>query len=152
MSKQAEIVQSIIDKLKEITTANGYETNIGNNVNDWNSDKIQEGILNYVEVRDAETLFSRPGDPGYFEAAHKQNIQFQILVFFEKEPITTSRKAVVDIYKMIGSNRQYFWDTQQIVIRPIKHLFDIAKEDRTLSGINVLLDVEFVTTLWGLDV
>lgn len=152
MSKQEEIVAAVINKLKEITTANGYVTDIGNNVNDWNSDKIQEGTPEYVEIQDPETVFVKRGEPGYLEQAHKQHLKLQVLLVFEKKPITQSRKAVADVYKLIGSNRQYFWDNHQIIIQPVSHNLDISKEDRTITGAQVILDIEFVTTLWGLDV
>lgn len=128
-----------------------YLTNIGTNINDYNADVIAEGLAEYVEVRDPEAVFIKKGEEGFLELAHKQILKLELFVMFEKKSISYARKAVADIYKCIGVNKWWFWDNHQIVFHPVKHLLDIQKEDRTISGANVFLEIEFITNEWGLD-
>ena len=165
VNSESRTVDSIIDNTHLTVTAaftdtgnditpdriRTYLTNIGLNVNDYNADVIAQGAGEYVEVRDPETVFLKKGDEGFLELAHKQILKLEVFVMFEKKSISYARQAVADVYKCIGANKWWFWDNHQIVFHPIKHLLDIQKEDRTISGANIFLEIEFITNEWGLD-
>ena len=151
MSKEEEIISAFITKLKTITTADGFETDIGTNVNDFNDKTIAADVPVYVELRDAQTNFLQKGDPGFLENAHKQQMIIEIYVQFSKKNIAYARKAVSDIYKMIGINKWQFWDNNKIWIFPLRHQKTVNQEDREISAVKIFLIVEFVTKEWGID-
>ncbi len=151
MTKEEEIISAIILKLQDITTANAYLTNIGNNVNDFNGNTIPTGTESYLEVRDTQVDFIKIGEDDSLELRHNQIMTLEIFVQFEKKDISYARKAAADIYKCIGTNKWYFWDTYQISFKPLRHIKDINKEDRTLTGLKVFLLIEFNTPQWGVE-
>lgn len=55
-SVHEELVSAVIDRLKTITTGNGYRTDIGNSVDDWraDSDEIDAAMLPRLVVKDTE--------------------------------------------------------------------------------------------------
>lgn len=151
MTDEQTIISAVIDRLKLIKTDDGYLTDLGDLVEDWNDETIPSGTPSYVEVRDPETNFLKPGDQGFLVKAHKQKMTLEISAQFEKQKIPVGRNAVKDIYKMIGINKWWFWDNHQVIFRPVKHVKDVVKEDRTYIGVKVILEAEFITHEWGVE-
>lgn len=150
-TKEEEIISAIITKLQGITVANGYLTDIGSNVNDFNDKTIPVNTSEYLEVRDAQTNFVQKGEDGYLENAHKQQLLLEIFVQFEKKDITYSRKAAADIYKLIGTEKWYFWDNHRIRFIPLRHQKTVNQEDREISALKVFVICEFITAEWGVE-
>lgn len=151
MTKEEEIISSIKAKLQTITVANGFLTDIGSNVNDFNDMTIPKDTPTYVEIRDPQTNFVQKGDPDYLENAHAQEMIVELFVQFEKKDITYARKAAADIYKMIGTNKWWFYDTYKIRFTALRHQKVVNQEDRTITALKVFVVVHFVTLEWGID-
>lgn len=151
MTKEEEIISSFITKLKTITTANGFLTSIGSNVNDFNDKTVPADTSEYLEVRDPQTNFLQKGEDGFLENAHKQQMLLEVYVQFNKKDINYARKAAADIYKMIGINKWYFWDTHRIRFIPLRHQKTVSMEDKEISSLKVFLICEFITNEWGYD-
>lgn len=151
MTKEEEIISSFITKLQTITVLNGYLTDIGGNVNDFNDKTIPADTSEYLEIRDVQTNFLQKGEDGYLENAHKQQMILEVFVQFSKKNITYARKAAADIYKMIGTNKWYFWETNKIRFIPLRHQKTVNQDDREMTALKVFLICEFITSEWGVD-
>ena len=152
MTKEEEIITAIISKLQNITVINGYLTDIGSNVNDFNDKTIPADTFEYLEVRDAQTNFLQKGEDGYLENAHKQQMILEVFVQFSKKDITYARKAAADIYKCIGTYKWVpFWDTNRIRFIPLRHQKTVNQEDREMTALKVFLICEFMTLEWGIE-
>src|SRR5574338_499282 len=151
MTKEEEIISSFITKLQTITVLNGYLTDIGGNVNDFNDKTIPADTSEYLEIRDVQTNFLQKGEDGFLENAHKQQMILEVFVQFSKKNITYARKAAADIYKMIGTNKWYFWDTNKIRFIPLRHQKTVNQDDREMTALKVFLICEFITNEWGVD-
>lgn len=151
MTKEEEIINAIISKLQNITVVNGYLTDIGNNVNDFNDLTIPNNTSEYLEIRDAQTNFLQKGEDGYLENAHKQQLFLELFAQFSNKDITYARKAVADIYKVFGTYKWDFWDTNRIRFIPLRHQKTVNQEDREITAVKVFIICEFITTEWGID-
>ena len=151
MTKEEEIITAIISKLQNITVINGYLTDIGNNVNDFNDFTIPEATAEYLEIRDAQTDFIQKGQEGFLENAHKQQLFLELFIQFSNKNITYARKAVADIYKMFGTYKWEFWTTNRIIFKPLRHQKTVNQEAREITAAKVFIICEFITNEWGLD-
>jgi len=151
MTKEEEIITAIISKLQNITVVNGYLTDIGTNVNDFNDLTIPNNTSEYLEIRDAQTNFLQKGEDGYLENAHKQQLFLELFAQFSNKNITYARKAVADIYKVFGTYKWDFWDTNRIRFIPLRHQKTVNQEDREITAVKVFIICEFITTEWGID-
>lgn len=151
MTKEEEIISAIKTKLQTITVANGFNTEVGSNVNDFNDMTIPKDTSEYCEIRDPQTNFAQKGDPDYIENAHAQQMIVEIFVQFEKKDITYARKAAADIYKMIGVNKWWFNDNYQIRFTALRHQKVVNQEDREITGLKVFIICHFVTYEWGVE-
>jgi len=151
MTKEEQIISSFISKLQTITVTNGYLTDIGNNVNDFNDKTIPRESSSYVEVRDTQTNFLQKGDDGFLENAHKQQMMLEIFIQLNKKDISFTRKAVTDVYKVIGLNKWFYWDQMKIRFIPLRHQKAVNQEDREISAVKIFLICEFITPEWGVD-
>lgn len=151
MTKEEEIITAIISKLQNITVTNGYLTEIGSNVNDFNDRTIPNDTSEYLEVRDTQTNFLQKGEDGYLENAHKQQMNLEIFVQFSKKDVTYARKAAADIYKCFGTYKWTWWDTNQIRFIPLRHQKAVNQEDREITALKVFLICEFITNEWGIE-
>lgn len=151
MTKEEEIINAIISKLQNIFVVNGYLTDIGNNVNDFNDLTIPNNTSEYLEIRDAQTNFLQKGEDGYLENAHKQQLFLELFAQFSNKDITYARKAVADIYKVFGTYKWDFWDTNRIRFIPLRHQKTVNQEDREITAVKVFIICEFITSEWGID-
>lgn len=151
MTKEEEIITAIISKLQNITVVNGYLTDIGSNVNDFNDRTVPVDAAEYLEIRDPQTNFLQKGEDGYLENAHKQQLVLELYAQFNKKDINYARKAAADIYKVFGTYKWEFWDTNRIRFIPLRHQKTVNQEDREMSALKVFLICEFITNEWGVD-
>jgi len=151
MTKEEEIITAIIIKLQNITVANGYLTDIGKNVNDFNDFTIPDSTTEYLEIRDAQTDFIQKGQEGFLENAHKQQLFLELFAQFSNKNITYARKAVADIYKMFGTYKWEFWTTNRIFFKPLRHQKTVNQDAREITAAKVFIICEFITNEWGLN-
>ena len=151
MTKEEEIITAIISKLQNITVVNGYLTDIGTNVNDFNDFTIPNNTSEYLEIRDAQTNFLQKGEDGYLENAHKQQLFLELFAQLSNKDISYARKAVADIYKVFGTYKWEFWDTNRIRFIPLRHQKTVNQEDREITAVKVFIICEFITNEWGIE-
>jgi len=93
--------QQIIDKLKEvlnqITTVNGYQTDIGQNVFDWRLEPLRREETPCIVIRDIESYVDDYNNANDI----RLELQFDIIMTTTIEDL---RKALADLKKCLGQN------------------------------------------------
>lgn len=97
------IYQDIIDEwktlLQTIKTANGYETNLGNNVFEWRPTALEENELPGLVFRD------KPGKIAWLSIGKHRNeinVEVEVKVSGSTTPATL-RKCIADLIKCVGT-------------------------------------------------
>lgn len=96
-----QIINALDARLKTITVANGYLTNIGSNVEAWEVAPAEQSELPRVEYRD-EDVESSQGD-GVPEGLHAHRLKITVEVINKGDTaLTEIRKQESDLHKSIG--------------------------------------------------
>jgi hypothetical protein len=140
-SIRQSIVNAVDARLKTIKIANGYETDIGLNVNRWkaipvSSDKEYELIYRDVSC---ETV--------YLEA-HRHKLHFEVEAIIKAGSISDNqvRKMLADILKAIGVDPQ--WSNLAINTHPEGDEINILQTEKIIGGTIIRFAIEFRTKEW----
>ena len=100
-----QIVDAVMTRMAAITTANGYQTNIGSDVHDWRVN-FQQDELPAVSVCDLETIAvnSDPRTDGLTTWA----LTVQICIYSEKDTDPSIiRMMIADVTNAIGTDDRW---------------------------------------------
>lgn len=141
------IITLLIDKLDNITTANGYHTNIGNNVAEWSASAMEPSEdATKVIVKDVgQDWLNESANPT--TGKHLWSLQIQIMVVSADVAPTVQRQMLADIYKAIGvfaDDRNYHHGCY-----PIADEFDVVQNENKVFEILVQIRVDYETGDWS---
>jgi len=159
---QDQIMDAVATACATITTANGYKTDVGNNVFEWktkpwsSTDNEMPGIsfkdatdtITWTKMRSAGTGI--PG--GIWE--HNLRVQFQVAIELADDSTNDAvalktRSAVSDVYRMIRLN--WNWGGLAKWSKPVDHTLELQEEENTLGGSTVSIDIVFETLAYNID-
>lgn len=92
------IIDAILTKLRTITTTNGYETNVGNNIFEWRANPLEESEMPGIVLRDTfpEEIMT--------VGAHEHTLLIELFIFTAgADAVAQARKIIADLNKAMGS-------------------------------------------------
>jgi len=110
MNLRQDLVDWVLERLRDIKVANGYNTNVGLNVHEWRSAPFSVDELPALNVRDIYDEVSY-GEQGARHSLHKLFISIQYLDYGDDLP-RRARAALADIEKALST-----WRTQKRIVR-----------------------------------
>lgn len=144
-SKRQKIVAAVIDRMKEISTGAGYQTDIGATVADWETDFDESDLPAIVvmdTVADVELVGGQP-------PASNQIYRLPVLirVFLRStDSAREARRMLADINRAVGVDR--FWTSEGVQLamwtRPLKEGI-VPAENFEINGAAVELEIAYIT-------
>lgn len=138
-SIRQQIVSAVETRLKTIKVVNGYETDIGLNINVWQTTDFQESELPAIDVRDpSEEVDVRGGN-------HICNLTIEIEA---KVSGTTSaaamRDIIADTIKAIGTDPTFGGLAQDT--RPVTNdSFGFGQNSKKIASIVMTFEARYIT-------
>lgn len=144
---RAQIVAAIIAKLKTITTANGYKTELGSKVYEWGAPRLGAEDLPAAIVRDdTEDLVSE-----YSNARHEFILTVEIEVLTADAATAASIRAardfITDVYKALGQDITL--GGLALDIKPIGNELAHEKAEKTVGGGKASYAVRYRTAAYN---
>jgi hypothetical protein len=138
-SKRQQIMTALITRLQTITVANGYETDIGANVNEWHVTNFEEAELPAVDVRDTtESVEVRGGN-------HDYTLSIQIETKVSGTTAAAKMRDVIgDVIKAIGTDPSLGSLAQNV--RPVQNeIAEIDQKDKRIASILQVFELRYIT-------
>lgn len=141
--KRQNIVNQLKSQLQNITVANGYYTNLGDNVKLFSVIPVEENELPCVVIFDKMNNFASES------FTNSANIFYQSLevvlniVCGGNTVDTVARQLIIDVYKAIGSDTTL--GGYAIDIIPINDELDIEQESKLIASIKINLNILYRT-------
>lgn len=142
-NKREAIMQSIMSALAQISTANGYNTNVGASVHEWRAVPFDPSDLPALNVRD---LFEETevGSPQSKWALRTLYVQIEALTVGQGGP-QLAREIVADIERALG-NVTAFEDGTSIQVEPtLTGRFLLDQHERAFVGVIYEFKVKYQT-------
>ena len=143
-SIRQQIMAAIKTRFQGITVANGYQTNIGQNVSEWKDSPWGQDIVSGVDLRD-------PDCSGTVDAYPTHTFRMIVnAIAFAKSGATTPaeirNKTLGDINKAIGVDPQ--WGGLSINTEPPTDSIIVEQAEKIIGGVDVTFVVVFRTKAW----
>ncbi len=143
-NEQQDIIDAIIARLKTVTTANGYTSDIGKDVREWDiaRDSAEEvGKQSITDVRDNGDVDVT--DKDFFE--HDMPVEITVHVA-GGTAVTQARDIIYDIYRAIGTDPEL----SSLVNKtsPQNHRVEVDQGERRVSRVVVNIYCKFSTRKW----
>ncbi len=110
-SRRESIVAAIHTALQTITTANGYETNLGQHGFKWKGGPWQSGELPGYDLRDVADEINAANNGGSTVGLNREDHRLQVEIHLATSAAAEIdkqlRKMIADVYKKIGTNRTF---------------------------------------------
>lgn len=138
-SIRQKIVSQIVSKLSNITTANGYQTNIGANVADWQIN-WQENELPAVSVCDLVEEFEPLDD----EVRMQCTLPVQVRVFIGSNTrASEGRKIIADVLDVVRANQKWNDGTSDLAqwTELKRDGFILDQDAFSMAGIGIDIDI-----------
>jgi len=126
------IVNAVETRLRGITTGNGYNTNLGNNLSVWRDlinapldpSELPAGSIWDTEEETSEMVSSR----------HEHRLMFEVHVAGATDAVV--RQMLADLYKAIGTDRLWVVAGSQLAQRtdPVGSQMGIAQKGSAIVG------------------
>lgn len=138
-SKHTDVVQAVAARMATILVANGYETNVGQNVFVWKTDDFDEDTVPGMDIRDVQSV-DQPQSP----SIHTHRLTFEVrLVAASASSTDTVRKMIGDVYKAIGTDMK--WGGLAVWTDWEQHKMQVNQLSRRVSGALVQFSVVYRT-------
>jgi len=142
------IRQRLIDKVdarfKTITTANGYQTNIGNHVFDWLERDLADNELDALIYRDPLSE-SEPGT--IHDYGNKMRLEIEVKTKSADTTAKQVRKMIADVNKAIGVDDR--WGELAIDTQPESVIMDLQQYDKIAGSAHIVVMIEYDTDKWS---
>ncbi len=138
-SIRQQIMTALITRLQTITVANGYETNVGDNVNDWHVSNFQETELPAMDVRDANESTEVRG--GFHQNTLSVEIETKVS---GTTSATIMRDIIADVVKAIGTDTSFGGLVQNVL--PVQNTtVELDQKDKRIASILQSFDIIYLT-------
>jgi len=149
LTKEKAIIKDLIAALSDISQDEGYRTDIGDNIKDWNTLPVPSFEEDETIVMDVSANHDEQNE---FAAYHKQTLRIEIVSIFinNENPVDVLRDVSADIYECIGNNKSSFYSKyKDVVFTPISREKEIKEDAQNLiSAIKIVIDVTYSTEPW----
>ena len=140
-SLRQQIMDAVATRLATITTANGYETDAGDNVYEWAVVPLDQGDLPALAYKDS-------GEDIVDETVGEQIRTLRIdIVAIEKGTAVTAfaRQVSADVIKAVGTDLTWGGLAEDTALRIAGEDISIEHKDRKFVGSRTGLDIEYST-------
>lgn len=145
MANLRESIMSAIEtRLATITTANGYNTNVGNNVFLWRVDQMDPDDSTHVPgiiIRDRNAEV-QPAAGGVL--SHVLTVEIETVVLSDTTTDTTARSSAEDVLACVGTDQTWGGLADHSEVRTIE--VDVGRVTKILGTARITLAVEYHTT------
>lgn len=148
-SLRQTLVSAIKTRMQTITTANGYETNIGNAVWNWKTGiwTIAEFEAGGIDIRDGKERIET-SSTGLTREDHHLTVDFVIMVGTGATTGVTVRKAIADVYKAIGTDRKWGLTFVQTTW-PVEVDMLVDQDEKIVGGAQIEIEVIYRSNLFN---
>lgn len=147
MSKRQQIVDKVKERLALVTTASGYQTDIGEKLTEWQLTAKDAGQLPGVDVRDGveETVLPEGGKNS---AVYERHLEFTVTAELAETTAgpANARKAEADIIKAVGVDPT--WGGLARRTLPVTGEVVMDPEGQRIGGARVVFRVEYSRKPW----
>lgn len=143
MSKRQQITDKLKTMLQDIKIANGYNSDLGNNVFEWRLFPFQEDNLPAIEYRDIDCEIESPPARRH---DHKLAIDIEIITASGSTTPETIRKMIEDVHKAIGKNA--FFDKLAIKTGPVSNSIQMEQDNKIIAGALLKFSITYATGDW----
>ncbi|MEK6531261.1 MAG: hypothetical protein AABZ23_02065 [Deltaproteobacteria bacterium] len=143
-SIRQKILDAVDLRLKTITKANGYETDIGSHVFHWKASDFAHHDLPLVEYRDAACSVMEGGPVGFHTFG--LTVDIELLTMAGASTPAEVRKAVADIHKAAGQDMQ--WGGLALNTEPLGDEMKIAQADKVIGGALIRIKILYRTRVF----
>lgn len=140
MTIRQQIINKVKERLQTILVANGYNSNLGQNVYEWRVETYAKDSPASIEIRDisCETVL--------LEAhRHRLLIEAEIVNILDTTP-QKAREMIADVIKVIGVDPQ--WSSLAINTYPMGDTIEMQQGEKIIGGAKVSFVIEFRTKEW----
>ena len=147
MSMRQDIVTALVSGLGDIRTANGYDTDCGAKVKEWEKFSDPAKDADALHVRDVSCS---PRDPDEendnTEELHFKGLKLQIIVLRSGgETAAELRKAVADVYKRI---KTIAWPAARTRVEWNGDETDVDELNKKYGGTMITITVNYTVPAW----
>lgn len=141
-SKRQQIIDKIIARMQLIQTSGGYETDLGNNVRDWetNWDESELPALSVCDLIDVHTPANN--EP----SATTQRNALPVVLKISVKSATRApevRRMIADVNKAIAIDKT--WNGLAIWTLPKRSGMDVPEDDFLIAGGAVEIEITYLT-------
>lgn len=137
-SVRQQIIDAVETRLKTIKTANGYETDIGLNVNVWHTTDFQETELPAIDIRDVSEVMEVRGGNHICTLT----VEIEAKVSGSASGVTM-RDILADIIKAVGTDSTFSNLVQET--RPLQNdSFGFGKNDKLIASILMTFEMRYL--------
>lgn len=138
-----QIMDFLINKLKQIKTQNGFYTNAGQNVYEWKNDPLPPERLPALIVRDALVR----ADDGII-GAHRWVLGIEIACAGRNA--REMRRIIADVFKVISECEQERFGINNAFIELSRSDMQVERHDIELSAAVLYFSVVYDAPRWGI--
>ena len=147
-AKRQRIIDAIVTRMQGITVLNGYKTDLGNRVGDWetNWDERDLPALSVCDMVQTEELMH-----GSQDARQQINTLPVILKIFARSTTTAKdlRNMIADIYQAIRVDKQ--WSNLALYTLPKRGGMELSEEGFKLGGAGVEIEILYLTETFNAE-
>lgn len=146
-SKRQLIVAAVGARLAEITTLNGYDTNLGAHVFAWRP--LENQLLGKEELPAVIycDIAAHPVDDGTIGAFRWMlDMQLDIYLADGANTATTARKCLSDIYRALG--KDILWSGLANTTHQPEDELEINQEENIVGHVTVRFSITYDAALW----
>lgn len=142
-SKRQQIVDAVKTRFATILTSGGFESNIGQNVNEWLLPSVAADKTQVMSVEDPEcSTEQRMGD------SHEHTLTIEASVGIKAASVTPAelRKAIADMTKAIGVDR--LWGALALDTNPVGSRIELNQTDKIVGVAQLTFEIKYRTASW----
>lgn len=144
--RRKNIINDYIAVLQKITTANGYNTDAGNNVTHWIRTPIDAGISNEIFLNVKDTVAEHSNEVYSGNYTPQLNVTVEIITKHGSDTYSQLLDVIADIYEV--TNTEFYasltTEYEDLMIVPLQdEIIDISKDDYIYGEAEVQFIFEF---------
>jgi len=137
-TKRQQIVSKVIEKLKTITTANGYNIQIGDKVYDWQVTPATVDDLPAIFVRDLDDTID------ITIGLHEHNLAMNLeMLLKDSTTPEQAREGIADMVKLVGQN--ITWGGLAEDTRLAGEDLIMEQHEKKLASAMLRINIQFLT-------
>ena len=145
MTKRGEIVEAVKNQLKNILLANGYNTDIGQNIQEWRVSPLEALVLPVVILEDHEEIFNDE-EAIIGDKYRELTILIKILAEIQNSIEEDLRLMVADVFKALGEDETLGDKVNCLDVKSVQ--IDVEQGKERLAMANITVIAEYDSQRW----